>query len=380
MICAHRAERGYSLLELSVALAVLGLMAVGFVSYWAASERAEIENDQQALMIRAEQSLVGFLYANSRLPCPDTDDDGRENCSGGYQKGFLPWRTLGLPVLGAETLRYGVYRDSTNGLNLALKAQRFEPLLIEGGSASTSANLVDTCYALDVIAEQRVNASDTSMLHVGDATTERNVAYALAAPGATDMDGNGDVFDDRQSQSSPIFDRPTRQGSATYDDRVVAAGFEALGSFLSCGESLAAIGHTHFNAANASHMMSITLEDYTTLLRLQKDLADASLMSAGAGVASATGGALASAGEVALSTAQAIGSYGALSPIIIPAVAAVVTNSVSIATAAIGFADATAGVVEAGERVDRSVALQAQALAVAQDIGDNAKEADSRGF
>lgn len=381
---SHNAARGYSLLEFSVVLAVLGLLFVGFVSYWAASQRAEVARQQQALMVRAEQSLVGFLYANARLPCPDTDGNGLEDCGTGQQKGFLAWRTLGLPALGAEALRYGVYRDSANGHDLAAANHRFEPYLITANTP-VEANLLDTCYALDVIAEKRVNTAsdnetDTDFLHISDDTVARNVAYVIGAPGASDRDGDGDAFDGRQPSADPVFDRPSRGRSATYDDRVSAAGFEALGNFLNCSEALAAIGHTHFNAANASRMMAKTLADYTELLKLQKSLADASLMSAGAGIASSAGGFAGSTASVALSIAQTIGTYGTLSPTIAFSVGSIITSGISVGISTAGFVTAGLGVEAARKRVERSETEQAKANTLAGEIEENAKKADRKGF
>lgn len=379
---ARRRIAGFSLLEVSVVLAVLGLLAVGFTAYWASAERASVARAQQQLMVRAERALVGFIYETGRLPCPAQDHDGREACGDPAQKGLLPWRTLGLPTRAAGELRYGVYRNPDQDLDLARAADRFNPLLTDAeGTPSEpplgNANMLDLCFALD-----RAAAGDTdpALLHTSTGGTDTNVAYAIAAPGLSDDDGDGSRFDGRQASGEPVFDAPSRGASAVNDDRVATASFDGLAGYFDCAEALAAIGHTHFNAANSARMMAITSAEYLELLRLQLRQAEASTVSASAGVAAAAGGLASGTADTALAIAQTIGSYGTLSPIIAAGVASVVTNTSATVTAAAGLGAAIAGVVEAERRVERAEKLVPDAVDLAESIRDNALDADARGF
>ncbi len=133
--------RGYSLVEIAIALAVLGLLlGASLVPLQKRYER-EAEKNAERILAEANSAIIGYAVANRTLqrrvedqdgitrllpagrpylPCPDTDDDGIENrtdvtlnigittpisitsnvmlnqgvCE--EHKGALPWRTLGM--------------------------------------------------------------------------------------------------------------------------------------------------------------------------------------------------------------------------------------------------------------------------------------------
>ncbi len=380
----HRSTRGFSLIELSVVLAILGLLLVGLVGFQVILDRQSVAEEQTRQLTRAEQALLGFLYENHRLPCPASDDRGIEDCSVDG-KGFFPWRTLEVPERELGEIRYGAYRGEDATDDLMRRIDRHEPLGVSPGGDLESrdlnhANLVDFCAALDVLGEETRAAPDGDALRVNVDGGDRNVAYALAAPGHEDKDGDGDPFDGVNATGDPRFEPPGERGSSENDDRVVAAGFEALHGHLSCQRGLSAIGHSHFNAAASARVMSITLDEYATLLALQRRSAEAKVVTASAGVATAAGGLANAVAETTLGVAQAIGSYGALSPVIAAGVFAVVTNTAATVTSAVQLGFAIDGVERAKEREDRVNRLAPDAEALAEDAEENAEEADERGF
>jgi prepilin-type N-terminal cleavage/methylation domain-containing protein len=100
-------ERGFSLVELSVVILIIGIVMTMGIGAWTAN----LEN--QALAATAQRqtairdALAGYLRRNGRLPCPDNDftaPDGIENrttandpttaCATRF--GILPYVTLGL--------------------------------------------------------------------------------------------------------------------------------------------------------------------------------------------------------------------------------------------------------------------------------------------
>jgi len=99
--------RGFSLVELSIVVLVIGIVLTMGIGAWTAN----LENQAYAATAQrhaaVKEALSGYVRRNSRLPCPDTNftaPDGVENratagdpttaCSAAY--GVLPYVTLGL--------------------------------------------------------------------------------------------------------------------------------------------------------------------------------------------------------------------------------------------------------------------------------------------
>lgn len=99
--------RGFSLVELSVVVLVIGIVLTMGIGAWTAN----LENQAHAATAQRQaaikEALTGYLRRNRRLPCPDTDftaPDGVENrttagdpttaCSAAF--GIVPYTTLGL--------------------------------------------------------------------------------------------------------------------------------------------------------------------------------------------------------------------------------------------------------------------------------------------
>jgi len=100
-------ERGFSLVELSIVVLIIGIVLTMGIGAWTAN----LENQAYAATAQRhaaiKDALSGYIRRNNRLPCPDTDftaPDGVENrttagnpataCS--VRFGILPYVTLGL--------------------------------------------------------------------------------------------------------------------------------------------------------------------------------------------------------------------------------------------------------------------------------------------
>ncbi|MBF0393574.1 MAG: prepilin-type N-terminal cleavage/methylation domain-containing protein, partial [Alphaproteobacteria bacterium] len=95
-------QAGFSLVEMSIVLAILGLIVGGGVgigsSFYSKSKVAEA----RVMMDRVERALRDYAAAFRALPCPDVvggdgvADGSAGTCTSSQLNGVLPWATLGL--------------------------------------------------------------------------------------------------------------------------------------------------------------------------------------------------------------------------------------------------------------------------------------------
>lgn len=397
----RQSQRGFSLVEMGVAVAILGLLVSAAVGYWALQTRHATAQASRDASLEARAALMAFVQSRYRLPCPDTDGDGFEGgaggaCPAGTQLGAFPWKTVGVFNPAVRGMRYGAYRAANAGdvrqdVDLTVDQDRFPPLVAQGAPLAADEillgrnNLLDICRSLDLASrpDRAVNAAHLAVWRPGDATSRRHVGYVLASGGLLDADGDGQRLDGANAaatNAAPAFELPTRSSSEVYDDTVVAGTFEDLMSEVGCPQGLSAVGHTHANAALSAAMMRQGINDYRTQLRL---LADA----AGAGVAAATakvlmtGAALSKAIATTLDqTAVVLTSQGTLSAILATGTLAVIANTASTVTAAGVLATAIAFKVEADERYNNVQPLVTLGNNLDTSVDDNFRQADRDGF
>jgi preprotein translocase subunit YajC len=389
-------ERGFSLLELAIIILILGLLSTFVWRFLMARLQKKESVTAHSLLERADWALTGFILTNHRLPCPDTDENGTEDpCIGTTGVGRLPYLTLGMADTRAGAIRYGVLnRDASvldpevvvgdpappleRSANLTRPMDRFYPLVLSLGSADpldafpklpsmtttlplaaprplypplasnilppNPPNGIDFCQALRVSEDPApVPAEVGAYAHIATPTgpAARQIAYALALPGALDVDGNGNLFDGAQT-SERAFDPP--QGAKTHlnDDRVRAVGLGVLWNRLGCGEAIAAVGHAQPNAATAAVMLYRGLYDYEQVLEQAVELAKANEIVAASGilggvgaVMDATSATLYAAGDAAKTPA------GAASVVAVALVVASATTTMALAVETMDIATET---------------------------------------
>ncbi|MBP9217997.1 MAG: hypothetical protein KBD39_09275 [Sterolibacterium sp.] len=398
-------EGGFSLIETSIALAISGLLTIALVSYWKYAAHHQTTMIERSALTVADQSLKGFSQARFRLPCPDTDNDGNEDCGGATNSvGTLPWETLGIADSRVRGLRYGVYRKSSvanpsTDADLASNIDRFKPLLttlpspphypVTLESSLGNSNLIDFCTALmnganDTFHSDRLHTVARDIHGTEISGSGQNVAYALAAPGLLDTDGGGNRFDGAQSvqtSSNPVFDSPSRPHSTNYDDQIRVAGFDQLFSTLSCGPNLVAIGHAQFNAATSAAVMQQYMYDHKKQLELSAETASAGVASATGTVLASIGGLLSATAVTATAITIGLGSLGTLSYTIAAGVASIVANVGPIASGAASLAAAVVTKTMTDNQViSFTNTVLKDATALAADIRNNALAADATGF
>ncbi len=399
-----RTMRGYTLVELSIAVAVLGLILVLLWRFGSVAYQRIAQTEAPQILTEANEALVGFVMANHRMPCPDTAGDGLEHC-GGAVIGRLPIVALGLARADMQNIRYGVYRNTVNTLvngtatpvlvNVDNASDRFTPLVTTAYSAKdpntpyqdgsvTAAetllgqvNSIDFCHALRLAGTNPANTSSLNIVDAGNASI-KNVAYALALPGAHDADGDGNLFDGANT-GALTFAAPAQPVSANYDDVVQAIDFGQLFDRMSCAGTLSAADHAHFNAATAAAIMYAEFINYNSQLEITVDLAVANELIAGAAVAQSVGDGLLATANITLSAADSLADPAKTFEVA-QSIADEVLALASIAAAAAG--DVIAKQVEQGAKdtVTAFAPLLDEASLLAQSILFDAKAADAAGL
>jgi len=128
-----RRQSGFTLIELALILVILGIVAILAIQLVPQlTDRFRLDETSNNLR-ELEDSITGFAYQYNRLPCPDTDSDGIENCDAGDHVGRIAYNSLGLPGPAIDEarrpLRYGVYRNTADNADLAALTELFEPAL-----------------------------------------------------------------------------------------------------------------------------------------------------------------------------------------------------------------------------------------------------------
>lgn len=234
-----RAGFGFTLLEVAVALAVLGLIASAAASAYLGLFSANRSNlNGEASLSSLSGAVLAFAKSRHRLPCPDADGSGRESlvngvCPADLSVGWFPYLSAGLSSPAPLTRSiYGVYRAT--GADLA----RTEEHSGDAVGAASYADLADLIRALRQAASQATAATriyltgDGAASGLENCTTHvaSNPAFVLLATGE-DRDGDGKATDGIHATlpgNGRCFAAPTRGADSTFDDRTLAVSFYEL--------------------------------------------------------------------------------------------------------------------------------------------------------
>lgn len=157
----RRSRRGFSLLEVVIAIAVAAILAAGLAIPLAAQLQLRRADEARRLLEDARDAILGFAAAHGRLPCPATPQSRGEEAfaAGGdplngrcadFHSGFLPAAALGLGPLDdagflrdpwqspANRVRYAVHGGTINAVaHVLTRANGMQAATLEGlGAAS----------------------------------------------------------------------------------------------------------------------------------------------------------------------------------------------------------------------------------------------------
>ena len=180
---AQRASAGFTITELAVVMAVVGLLlGMGMYTLSAQVEQRNT-NDTQRRLEQPRELLFAFAVVNGRLPCPAAaNTTGDEAPAGGgacttYYGGFLPARTLGFQPLDSagyavdawgNRIRYAVSNRSWGtAMRFTTKATAADPWML----STTPTDLV--------VCSQSPAAVGAVTCDAGTAVTNANTVVAL---------------------------------------------------------------------------------------------------------------------------------------------------------------------------------------------------------
>lgn len=365
-----RMQAGFSLIELAGALLILATLG-GLL--WFLLPRLQRIATPEALPItelrEAEQAVLGFAIAHSRLPCPDVDDDGLEDCGSTATSGQLPQRTIGQIL--SDPLRYAVSRGALN--DLTQLTDRYVPPIPPAPTSPQPVparlNGFDLCVRL----------RDAQATGVGNVTLSGGVqvAFALAHPGRLDQDGDGSPFDGPNLTSS--FAMPGTEISHGYDDQTRAVGIGQLAARLGCMKLLSLA-----NGAARSAGAARDLYDFVALYRdfrvFNLDQASSALDQATFEVAMAASSLALAVASEALSIAGSLESAGAAAFAIAIAAANIGVATAQTVLAAQALQDAQQGLITAQNQLDAANLSLAAQLAQFNAADARARAIDAGGL
>lgn len=257
---AGRRQTGFGLLQAMLLLMLLGAVVAAAALLLQSGRPLEQASNQQEQLRWADEALMAYAAAHSRLPCPaqnwsDDPVEGAEDCT--LSSGFLPIALLpgsDEQALAAGPVRYAASQGTRRAtdppdtivhsllkpgdvylipdasgepLNSAPPASTAPLFGVASSTPSFTGNGLDFCAALH---NNSLPDGDVSAANTIDARGMRyNIAYGLTAAGT--QPGRHGRFDSADGIALPS---PAQAGDADYDDRVRVRTFESLAHGLGC--------------------------------------------------------------------------------------------------------------------------------------------------
>ncbi|HIP82801.1 MAG TPA: type II secretion system protein, partial [Desulfocapsa sulfexigens] len=235
-------EKGFSLIEISMVLVIVGLLMSAGVGIMISVNKTSKIAKEKANMTIIKNSLISYAFSRGRLPCPDTNGDGSEDCPTSNCANppcGLPFKDLNISSVNTDTwsLPYGYdvtdILTTTDSDNLCLTLYQLDNYY------SWSGSLDKTCGASKLVCVTDTTDGDDDGRIGADGKGYYLAAYALSG-------GEDRVFGGKNSNT----DREYEMSSNPYVDAVR----DDLTGELSFGEMLAKI----CNDQNTSIEVTVT--------------------------------------------------------------------------------------------------------------------------
>lgn len=249
-----RRQRGFTLTELAVVLAIVGLL-IGSLMYTLSAQTEQRTRDTTLEGLdQATELLLTFAMVNGRLPCPASSTSGGDEvfssgsvATGGgtcanYLNGFLPGRAIGFRPVDSSgyaldawnnRIRYALAQNADNpsggtGCSAANPAFSVTANLKSSGVACAPINLV-ICDASQNTAPGTALTPPScgSWTANGDArpvTNQRTVVAVVLSTGKNTVTSSGGADESENTDADGVFvwhePRPTGATGGEYDDLV----------------------------------------------------------------------------------------------------------------------------------------------------------------
>jgi prepilin-type N-terminal cleavage/methylation domain-containing protein len=223
---------GFTLVELTLVLVVLGVLGLFATFAFSGAEDVRQHQQAQAEAETAREALRSFLLANKRLPCPDTTvpPDGYENCPATSETGTLPYYTLGLTDAAHNRMFYGVYRAAGDN-DITLLRERTGDAEGAPGHLGVGDAIAALQAISDTLTAAHIHAAGIDATGVSVCADGYNPAFLLIVPNA-DRDGTGAFLDGPNAASGNCYASPLQPLAQDYDDVLVAESPSALIGWL----------------------------------------------------------------------------------------------------------------------------------------------------
>lgn len=233
-----KTQEGFSLWELSIVMLIMIGLFVALVNIMPMILKRDHVEFDHSIVVKVDEQLLGFIATFSRLPCPDSNNDGIEDC--GSSSGTIPYKTIGLNEdyagVGSIPLVYAVFTNTVASANLTELNNLFNPTDSHGTvtefTMPENKNGLDFCSALT---NAKASTFSSSFAHIvlpnGTLTA---VPYVIVTAGLGNADGTGTNFDGRNDNTTMDFEPPNKVHNTDYDDTVFSKNFDELAITLNC--------------------------------------------------------------------------------------------------------------------------------------------------
>jgi prepilin-type N-terminal cleavage/methylation domain-containing protein len=224
------AKRGFTLIELAVAIAVIALLIGSFLA--PLRTRIELRNydETQRVLNHARETLIGYAAANGRFPCPaSTASIGVESFAGGgdaingncsnFFDGILPAASLGFTPTNNQGYAVDAWGLTQNRIRYAVSNWNSNALTKTGGMAAAGMASIASASLLHVC-DSGVGTTGSDCGTAGELTSKAPVVIWSLGPNAPT--GGASPHEDKNLDNNRVFVMrpPSNVAGAEFDDVV----------------------------------------------------------------------------------------------------------------------------------------------------------------